>query len=101
MVLWNGPLGAFEYESFRGSSLSVAYSIKKNSEKLNISTIAGGGDTILVIKIANAEKGFSYISKGGGAFLEWLEGKESPGIKALRENGIFFSKVVLIIFSIT
>ena len=86
MVLWNGPLGAFEYKPFEQSSVEVANVIKNNAKSLNITTLAGGGDTISAIKMAKAEKGFSYISKAGGAFLEWLEGKESPGVTALKEN---------------
>ena len=86
MVLWNGPLGAFEYKPFEQSSVEVANVIKNNAKSLNITTLAGGGDTISAIKMAKAEEGFSYISKAGGAFLEWLEGKESPGVKALKEN---------------
>ena len=53
---------------------------------MNKITIAGGGDTVAAIKNANAEKGFTYISTAGGAFLEWLEGSESPGVKALKSN---------------
>ena len=49
-------------------------------------TIAGGGDTVAAIKNAKAENFFTYISTAGGAFLEWLEGKESPGVKALKDN---------------
>ena len=48
--------------------------------------MAGGGDTVSFIKNANAEDGFKYISNAGGAFLEWLEGKQSPGVVALKEN---------------
>jgi phosphoglycerate kinase len=88
MVLWNGPLGAFEYKPFEVSSLEIANVIKKNAKLLNIKTIAGGGDTISAIKMANAEEGFTYISNAGGAFLEWLEGRESPGVIALKENTI-------------
>ena len=86
MILWNGPMGAFEYKPFAKSSVQIANTIKNNSKLQNISCLAGGGDTISVIKVANAEKGFTYISKAGGAFLEWLEGKGSPGIIALKEN---------------
>ena len=60
--------------------------IKDIRSSQNITTIAGGGDTIAAIKKTNTENSFTYISTGGGAFLEWLEGKESPGVKALREN---------------
>ena len=88
MLLWNGPLGAFEHKPFEMSSVEVANIINKYSVELEISSIAGGGDTISLIKLAKAEKGFEYISKAGGAFLEWLEGKESPGIKALKENKV-------------
>ena len=88
MILWNGPLGAFEYKPFEKSSIEIANIIKNNSKSLEILSIAGGGDTVAAIKMANAEKGFSYISKAGGAFLEWLEGKESPGVLALKENNL-------------
>ena len=86
MVIWNGPLGAFEYTPFNQSSFQIADTIKKYSKNLKIISIAGGGDTISLIKSAKAEDGFTYISKAGGAFLEWLEGKESPGVRALKEN---------------
>jgi len=86
MILWNGPLGAFEYKPFEQSSVYIANVIKKNAKLLDRTTLAGGGDTISLIKLAKAQEGFSYISKAGGAFLEWLEGDESPGVKALKEN---------------
>ena len=86
MIIWNGPLGAFEYTPFDQSSFQIADTIKKYSKNLKIISIAGGGDTISLIKSARAEDGFTYISKAGGAFLEWLEGKESPGVRALKEN---------------
>ena len=71
------------------SSLLIAlifYKIKENAKKFNITTFAGGGDTISAIKNENAEDGFDYISNAGGAFLEWLEGNQSPGVIALKEN---------------
>ena len=86
MILWNGPLGAFEYKPFNKSSISIANIIKKNSKLLNIPSIAGGGDTVSAINSVNAEDGFTYISNAGGAFLEWLEGNQSPGIIALENN---------------
>lgn len=89
MILWNGPLGAFENKPFDNGTNRVAEIIKKHAQKLNITTIAGGGDTITAIKKANAEKSFTYISTAGGAFLEWLEGEESPGVKALRDNSLY------------
>ena len=86
MILWNGPVGAFEYKPFDQSTVEIALTIKKYSYNLNIEALAGGGDTISSIKSANAESGFTYISSAGGAFLEWLEGNESPGVIALNEN---------------
>jgi len=86
MIIWNGPLGAFEYSPFNQSSVQIADTIKKYSKAFKIISLAGGGDTISLIKSARAEDGFTYISKAGGAFLEWLEGKESPGVRALKEN---------------
>ena len=88
MILWNGPLGAFEYKPFDKSSIDIANTIKDNASLLNFTALAGGGDTISAIKNAKAESGFSYISNAGGAFLEWLEGNESPGVKALKNNKI-------------
>ena len=88
MVLWNGPLGVFEHKPFDESSIAVANIIKENSLLTNLITLAGGGDTLSAISLAKAESGFSYLSKAGGAFLEWLEGNESPGVIALKENKI-------------
>ena len=86
MVLWNGPLGAFEFKPYDISTNEIAKTIKLNAKRLNIDTIAGGGDTVSAIKNINAEDGFNYISNAGGAFLEWLEGNESPGVNALKNN---------------
>ena len=86
MVLWNGPVGAFEFQPYDKATNSIAEIIKLNSKKLNIDALAGGGDTVAAIKNTNAEDGFNYISNAGGAFLEWLEGNESPGVIALKEN---------------
>jgi phosphoglycerate kinase len=86
MVLWNGPVGAFEFKPYDKATNAIANVIKLNAKKLNINTLAGGGDTVSAIKNAQAEDGFNYISNAGGAFLEWLEGNESPGVKSLKEN---------------
>ena len=88
MVLWNGPVGAFEFKPYDTATNAIAEIIKLNAKKLNIYTLAGGGDTVSAIKNTNAEVGFNYISNAGGAFLEWLEGNESPGVKALKENNL-------------
>ena len=71
MVLWNGPVGAFEFKPYDKATNAIANIIKINSKKLNINTLAGGGDTVSAIKNANAEDGFDYISNAGGVFLEW------------------------------
>ena len=88
MVLWNGPVGAFEFKPYDRATIAIAKVIKLNAKKFNIDTLAGGGDTVLAINKANAEEGFNYISNAGGAFLEWLEGNESPGVAALRNNNV-------------
>ncbi|MBI04207.1 MAG: phosphoglycerate kinase [Pelagibacteraceae bacterium] len=86
MLLWNGPIGAFETEPFDRSTRTIAKTISINAKKLNLEAYAGGGDTLSAIKLANANDGFSYLSNAGGAFLEWLEGNQSPGVIALKEN---------------
>ena len=88
MVLWNGPVGAFEKKPYDKATNEIAKTIKLNAKKLNIYTLAGGGDTISAIKQTNSEDGFNYISNAGGAFLEWLEWNESPGVIALKGNKI-------------
>jgi len=85
-VLWNGPLGAFEFKPFDRSSIEIANLLKKSAIDHNTNTFAGGGDTLSVINLAKAKDGFSYLSNAGGAFLEWLEGNESPGFLALEKN---------------
>ena len=83
-VLWNGPAGYFENPNFAQGSYEIAKSIiKKNKDKL-IYSVVGGGDTIALINQINSIKDFNFISTAGGAFLEYLEGKELPGIKALK-----------------
>ena len=82
-VLWNGPAGYFENSNFANGSFEIAKKIvQKNRDNL-IFSIAGGGDTIAVLNKINAVKNFNFVSTAGGAFLEYLEGKELPGIKAL------------------
>jgi len=89
LILWNGPLGAFEHVPFNYGTNKIAEVVKTDVQKLNIITFAVGSDTIAAIKKTKAEKYFSYLSTAGGACLGWLEGKESPGIKALRRNNFF------------
>ena len=82
-VLWNGPAGFFENPNFANGSHEIAKAIIKNNQNNPIYSVAGGGDTIALINQINAVKDFNFVSTAGGAFLEYLEGKELPGIKAL------------------
>ena len=82
-ILWNGPAGYFENPSFALGSYKIAKKIVEKSKNNLIYSVAGGGDTIAVINQINEINNFNFISTAGGAFLEYLEGKELPGIKAL------------------
>ncbi len=84
-ILWNGPVGFFEKNSFANGSNKIAHFIKNRTKKKLLVSIAGGGDTAAAIRKAGAMNGFSYISTAGGAFLEWLEGKTLPGLKVLEK----------------
>ena len=81
-VLWNGPAGYFENPNFAFGSKAIAKKIVDLKNK--IYSVAGGGDTIALLNKTNALKKFNFVSTAGGAFLEYLEGKEIPGIKALK-----------------
>jgi len=83
-VLWNGPAGYFENPNFANGSYEIAKAIIKKNKNKSIFSVAGGGDTIALINQINASKDFNFVSTAGGAFLEYLEGKELPGIKALK-----------------
>ncbi|NDF12906.1 MAG: phosphoglycerate kinase [Proteobacteria bacterium] len=82
-VVWNGPLGAFEYDPFLISTASVAREVAYLTSQKEIVSVAGGGDILSALNKCGLKDEFSYISTAGGAFLEWLEGKELPGVKAL------------------
>ncbi len=79
-VLWNGPAGYFENKNFANGSFEIA---NKIASKKNIYSVAGGGDTIALLNEAGLIDQFNFVSTAGGAFLEYLEGKEIPGIRAL------------------
>ena len=83
-VLWNGPAGFFENPNFANGSHEIAKAIIKNNQNNSIYSVVGGGDTIALINQINAVKDFDFVSTAGGAFLEYLEGKELPAIKALK-----------------
>ena len=80
-ILWNGPLGYFENKNFSQGSSEIAKYIANKGEK--IFSVVGGGDTVAVINSLNINNKFNFVSTAGGAFLEYLEGKDLPGIKAL------------------
>ena len=82
-VFWNGPAGVFEIPPFQVGTLEIAKYIADLSTKNLIKSFAGGGDTIAALEMANVKNEFSYISTGGGALLELLEGRKLPGLKAL------------------
>lgn len=85
-VVWNGPLGAFEMEPFKCGTEVVARTIAKYTKLGKIQSIIGGGDVVSAINTSGLKKSMTYISTGGGAFLEWLEGKELPGITVCKVN---------------
>ena len=83
-ILWNGPAGYFENPNFAKGSKEIARAIIKKSQDRSTYSVVGGGDTISLINQIDAIKDFNFVSTAGGAFLEYLEGKELPGIKALK-----------------
>ena len=82
-LLWNGPLGAFEFPPFDGGTVKVAQAAAAQTRAGNLTSVAGGGDTVAALVHAGVADDFTYVSTAGGAFLEWLEGKVLPGIEAL------------------
>jgi phosphoglycerate kinase len=83
LILWNGPMGVFEFENFQGGTLQIANSIVKATQ-LGAFSLVGGGDSVAAINKFKLADKVSYVSTGGGAMLEYLEGIELPGIKAIR-----------------
>jgi phosphoglycerate kinase len=82
-ILWNGPAGYFENPNFANGSIKISKKIIDNNKSNKIYSVAGGGDTVSLLNSLNAVNDFNFVSTAGGAFLEYLEGKELPGIKAL------------------
>jgi phosphoglycerate kinase len=82
-ILWNGPAGYFENPNFANGSIKIAEKIIENNKAKKIYSVVGGGDTVSLLNSLNAISYFNFVSTAGGAFLEYLEGKELPGIKAL------------------
>jgi len=82
-LLWNGPLGAFEIHPFGEGTFKLARAAGADTQAGKLTSVAGGGDTVAALNAAGVTQQFSYVSTAGGAFLEWLEGRELPGIVAL------------------
>ncbi|WP_299505352.1 phosphoglycerate kinase [uncultured Roseobacter sp.] len=84
-LIWNGPLGAFEIAPFDQATNAAAADAARRTKAGTLISVAGGGDTVAALNQAGAADDFTYISTAGGAFLEWMEGKELPGVAALNQ----------------
>ncbi len=82
-LLWNGPLGAFEIAPFGEGTFALARAAAERTKAGTLVSVAGGGDTVAALNAAGVTEDFTYVSGAGGAFLEWLEGRELPGVAAL------------------
>jgi len=82
-LVWNGPMGAFETPPFDAATVALARVAAALTKEGSLTSVAGGGDTVAALHHAGVAEDFSYISTAGGAFLEWMEGKELPGVAAL------------------
>jgi phosphoglycerate kinase len=85
-LVWNGPLGAFETPPFDRATVQLARTAAALTQAGQLVSVAGGGDTVAALNHAGVAEDFSFVSTAGGAFLEWMEGKELPGVKALDPN---------------
>lgn len=83
-LIWNGPLGAFEMTPFDAATVAAAKAAGERAKAGKLIAVAGGGDTVAALNHAGAAQDFTFISTAGGAFLEWMEGKELPGVEALK-----------------
>jgi phosphoglycerate kinase len=82
-LIWNGPVGAFETPPFDRATMAIAKSVAELTRSGQLMSVAGGGDTVAALAKAGVTDDLTYVSTAGGAFLEWLEGKELPGVAAL------------------
>ena len=85
-LLWNGPLGAFEVSPFDEATSRAAKYASERTKNGDLISVAGGGDTVAALNKAGVTESFTYVSTAGGAFLEWLEGKELPGVLCLTKK---------------
>jgi phosphoglycerate kinase len=86
-LVWNGPFGAFETEPFDAGTVAAAKLVAERTKAGKLLSVAGGGDTVAALNHAGVADDFSYVSTAGGAFLEWMEGAELPGVAALTAQG--------------
>jgi phosphoglycerate kinase len=86
-LVWNGPLGAFETPPFDAATVSLAKTAAALTREGSLVSVAGGGDTVAALNQAGVADDFTFVSTAGGAFLEWMEGKELPGVAALDRGG--------------
>jgi phosphoglycerate kinase len=84
-LVWNGPLGAFETPPFDAATVALARTAAALTQEGSLVSVAGGGDTVAALNQAGVAGEFTFVSTAGGAFLEWMEGKELPGVKALEQ----------------
>jgi phosphoglycerate kinase len=82
-LVWNGPVGAFEKPPFDRATTAIGQKAAELTRAGKLMSVAGGGDTVAALAQAGLLDQLSYVSTAGGAFLEWLEGRELPGVKAL------------------
>lgn len=87
-LLWNGPLGAFEFPPFQVATQAVAKAVAEQTQAGNLQSVAGGGDTVAALDQAGVLHDLTYVSTAGGAFLEWMEGRDLPGVAALNANSV-------------
>ena len=85
-LIWNGPLGAFELAPFDTATVALARTAAALTKEGTLVSVAGGGDTVAALNHAGVADDFTFVSTAGGAFLEWMEGRELPGVKALMQS---------------
>lgn len=84
-LIWNGPVGAFEIKPFDTATNAIAQAVAEQTKAGKLISVAGGGDTVSSLKKAGVKADLTYVSAAGGAFLEWMEGKQLPGVKVLEK----------------
>ena len=82
--MWNGPAGYFENNNFEQGTMSIAKKISDNTKDKSLISILGGGDTLSAVKKNKGKLSYTHLSTAGGAFLEYLEGKDLPGLSVLK-----------------